>query len=138
MPPKNIAELKPWDSVHVDLIGSYINSIRQQQPSGTVIRKNASLTCMKIIDPATGWFEIVKIPMFDLDEVALGNDEYIDKSSSRVSQLFNNTCLCIYLCWRKVVFDNGYEFKQDFTPLLKDFDIGPALMTLKTHQITLW
>ena len=26
--PKNIAELKPWDTVHVDLIGSYRNSIR--------------------------------------------------------------------------------------------------------------
>ena len=46
---------------------------------------------MIIIDPATGWFEIVKIPRFDLEEVALGNDEYIDKSSAMVSQMFNNT-----------------------------------------------
>ena len=64
-----------------------------------------------MIDPATGWFEIVDIPMFDLKEVTLGNDEYIDKSSARVSQLFNNTWVCRYPRPRKVVFDNSSEFK---------------------------
>ena len=73
--------------VNVDLIGPYNKSIRQQQPGGTVIQKNASLTCMTIIDPDTGWFDIVDIPTFDLEEVTIGNDEYIDKSSARVSQL---------------------------------------------------
>ena len=91
--PKNIAGLKTWDMVHVDLIGPYIKSIRQQQPGGTVIRNNASLTCMTMIDQAIGWFEIVKVPTFDLKEVTLVNYEYIDKSSDRVSQIFNNTCL---------------------------------------------
>ena len=43
------------------------------------LKKIASLTCMAMIDPATGWFEIGKIPTFNLEEVALGNDEYIDK-----------------------------------------------------------
>ena len=65
-----------------------------------------SLTCMTMIDPATGWFDIVKIPTFDLDEVRAGNDEYIDKSSDRVSQMFNNTWLCRYPHPRKVMFDN--------------------------------
>ena len=37
LPPKNIAELKPWDTVHVDFIGSYRKSIRQQKTGGTVI-----------------------------------------------------------------------------------------------------
>ena len=78
---------------------------------------------MMMIDPAKGWFEIGKIPTFELNEVVLGKDEYIDKSSSRVSHLFNNTWLCRYLRPRKFVFDNGYEFKEDFNPLLKDFGI---------------
>ena len=34
---------------------------------------------MMMIDPTTGWFEIVEIPKFGLDEVTGGNDEYIDK-----------------------------------------------------------
>ena len=37
LPPKNTTELKPWDTVHVDLIGPYSKSIRQQQSGGTVI-----------------------------------------------------------------------------------------------------
>ena len=73
MPPKNIAELKPWDLVHVDLIGTYNNSIRQQQPCGTVISSNYSLTFVTMIDPATGWLYIVEIPTFDLNEVELDN-----------------------------------------------------------------
>ena len=79
LPPNNIAELKPWDTVYVDLIGPYSRSIRQQQTGGAFIRKNASLTCITMIDPATGWFDVVEIPTFDLEEVALGNDEYMDE-----------------------------------------------------------
>ena len=79
LPPNNIAELKPWDTVNVYLIGPYSKSIIQQHTGGTVIKKNASLTFMTIIDPATGWFDIVKIPTFDLKEVTIGNDEYINK-----------------------------------------------------------
>ena len=112
LPPKNTAELKPWDSVHIDLIGPYSKSIRQQHPGGGAIWKNASLTCMEMIDPASGWFAIVSIPTFYLEEVRIGNDEYIDKSSARFSQLFNNTWLCRYPHPRKVVFDNSSEFKQ--------------------------
>ena len=73
---------------------------------------------MNKIDPTTGWFEIVEIPIFDLEEVTICNDEYIDKSSARVSYFFNNIWLCRYPLPRKLVFDNGCEFKRDFTPLL--------------------
>ena len=118
----------------MDLIGPYIKSIKQQNPGGAIIWKNISLTCMKMIDPATGWFEIVEILTFDLDEVRAGNNEYIDKSSDRVSQFFNNTWLCIHPCPLKVVFDNGSKFKQDFTPFLKDSDIKPVLTAIKNPQ----
>ena len=46
--------------------------------------------------------------MFDLEEVTIGNDEYIDKSSARVGQFFNNTWVCRYLRPGKVVFDKSY------------------------------
>ena len=32
------------------------------------------------------------------------------------------------------MFDNGYEFKWDFTPLLKDFNINTVLTLVKNHQ----
>ena len=62
---------------------------------------------MPMIEPTTSWFEIAEIPMLDLDEVTEGNDEYTDKSSARVIQMFNNKLLYKYTRPRKFVFDNG-------------------------------
>ena len=74
LPPKNIVELKPWDSLHVDLIGPYSKSIRQHQLGGAIIWNNVSLTCMRMVDPVTGWLEIVEMPMFDPHELMDVND----------------------------------------------------------------
>ena len=54
--------------MHVDLIVPYSESIRQQKPGGSIIINNVSLTCMTMVNPATGWFEIVKVPTYGLDE----------------------------------------------------------------------
>ena len=35
---------------------------------------------------------------------------------------------------RKVIFDNGNEFKKDFLPLLRDFSIKPTPTTIKNPQ----
>ena len=45
---------------------------------------------MAMINPVIGWFEINEVPTYNLDDVKSVNDEYIDNSSTRVSQLFNN------------------------------------------------
>ena len=58
-----------------------------------IIKKYLRPTCMKIIDAATGWFEIVEVAFFKINEVARGNNEYIDKLSTRLIQLFNQTWL---------------------------------------------
>ena len=76
------------------------------------------LTCMTFIDPATGWFEITQVSYYDLDQVKVQNQEYIDKTLARISQLFNNTWLSRYPRPKQIVFDNGSEFKHDFIPLL--------------------
>ena len=79
LPPNNISELKPWYLVHIYLIGTYSKYIIQQHSCGSVVWKNVSLTWMRMIDPATGRIKNFEIPMFDLDEVTGGNDEYIYK-----------------------------------------------------------
>ena len=61
--------------MHVDLIGPYRKSTRKHHPGDAIIMNNVSLACMKMIDPATGWFEISKVPNFDLNEVMGSNDE---------------------------------------------------------------
>ena len=48
--------------------------------------------------------------------------------------MFNNTWICRYSRPRKVAFDNSYEFKRDFTPLLKDLYIKPVLTSFKNPQ----
>ena len=44
LPPNNTEKLKLWDTLHVDLIGTYIKSIIKQQPGGAIIMNKASLT----------------------------------------------------------------------------------------------
>jgi hypothetical protein len=73
LPPKEIGELKPWHTVHVDLIGPYIVTAKQQQPANKIVSTKLKLTCMTFINPATGWLEIAEVPTYDLDEVKAGN-----------------------------------------------------------------
>ena len=120
--------------MHAYLIGTYRKSIRQQQPGSAIITKDVSLTCMRMLDPAPGWLEIVEIPTFNLYEVIAGNDEHIDKEYARFIQLFNNKWICRYPRPQKVVFDNVSKYKRDFTPLLNDFDIKPVSTTIKNPQ----
>ena len=114
----------------MDPSGSYSKSIIQQQPGGAIIKNNLSLICITMINPATGWFETVEVLTYYIVEVTNGNDEYIDNSSARVNQLFNNTYIIRYLSPRKVVFGNIYKFKRDLTPLLDYFDTKPVLTTI--------
>ena len=74
---------------------------------------------MTFVDPVTGWFEIAEIT---------------DKTSTRISQIFNNTWLSRYPRPRKVIFDNENEFKKDFLHLLKDFSINPTPTTIKNQE----
>ena len=53
---------------------SYSKSIRQHKTGGAIIKNDVSLTCMTMINLATGWFEIVEITLFDLNEVMDGKD----------------------------------------------------------------
>ena len=112
LPPKN-STMIPWDTVCVDLVGPYTVT----DHTGT----DRTLMAMTFIDPATGWFEIAELP----------NKE---KSSARISQLFNTTWLARYPRPRKVIFDNGSEFKKDFLPLLHDFAIKPTPTSVKNPQ----
>ena len=131
LPARSVGELVPWQTVHTDLIGPYSITAKQFQTDGSIVDKELSLTCMTMIDPVTGWFEIVEVPSYIVDDVKNKNQSSIDKSSARISRLFNQTWLSRYPRPSKVVFDNGSEFKKDFVPLLKDWSIKPKCTTIK-------
>ena len=54
---------------------------------------------MTFVYQATSWFEIAEIT---------------DKTSARISQIFNNTWLSHHPRPQKNIFDNVNEFKKDF------------------------
>ena len=54
LPPK-ISEVKPWNSVCVDLIRPY--TLKHKKKTAM------DFMCLTMIDPATAWFEIVELPL---------------------------------------------------------------------------
>jgi hypothetical protein len=63
--PEKIAEVNPWERVCIiNIIGPY--TIGDAKEPKTI----ATLTCLTMIDPATGWFEITELPAATADVVA--------------------------------------------------------------------
>ena len=133
LPPK-IAVITPWQQVCVDLIGPY-----------TVKGKDKTCVefmCMTMIDPATGWFEVVELPTVAVyrefkkakGEIEHVEDEILDRTSACISQLFNKTWLSRYPRPAEVLCDNGSEFKKDFAALLKSYSIKRKPTTIKNPQ----
>ena len=62
----------------LDLISQYSESIRQNQTGCAIIKEYVRLTCMTMIDFATGCIKIFKISCFDLDDLERRNSAYVD------------------------------------------------------------
>ena len=78
----------------------------QHQPDGSTKEVTLHLTCMTMLDPVTGWFEIVEVPSYLIEEIVnkkVTIQSIIDKSSARISRLFEQTWLSRYPRPRKVV-----------------------------------
>ena len=77
----------------------------------------------------------MEVPSFIIEDMQNKSfRETIDKTSARISRLFDQTWLARYPRPRKLVFDNGSEFKKDFVPLLKNWAIKPKCTTVKNPQ----
>eukprot|EP00957_Ditylum_brightwellii_P137882 10512822-Ditylum_brightwellii.AAC.1 len=73
-----------------------------------------------MIDPATSWFEIAPVPF--------------NKSSAAASGVFDDNWLCRYQQPRKIIYNNGSEFKNDFKQLWKDFDLNAKPTIVRNPQ----
>lgn len=65
---------------------------------------------MAMLDPVTRYFEIVEVPSYIVDTIKdkiIHQETIIDKSSARISHLFDQTWLTRYPRLKKVIFDNG-------------------------------
>jgi hypothetical protein len=94
--------------VYVDLVGPF--TIRTPA-------KTHSLLALTMIDPVTGWFEIIKAT---------------NKSATSTQDLFHNTWLARYPRPQFIVFENGSMsgFKREFKQMC---DI--TIMALQPNQL---
>jgi len=90
-----------------------------------------------MIDPATGWFEIVELPIAEVSYVRKGEEVVeviIDKSSKCVARLFNKTWLSRYPKAISIIYDNGSEFKLYFEQLCDSYSLKRKPTTVKNPQ----
>ena len=97
LPPN---EVDLWNIVCVDLIGP--SSLKAKV---RLIDGKLNLQGMTFIDLASGWFEVTEVPDTD------------------ISRLFDHVWLSQYPRPRKVLYDNGSEFKKNFQLLIKHFAV---------------
>ena len=110
--PEKDAEAIPWDILCVDLIGPY--TIKQ------VNKKSLTLWCLTMIDPATGWFELVTIE---------------DKRADTIANLVEQNWLCRYPWPTKVIFDRGSEFMAEFAEMIRqDYGVKRKPITKRNPQ----
>ena len=109
--PEKSADVIPWKTLCVDLIGPYT--------IGTG-KNAATLHCLTMIDPATGWFEIVEIA---------------DKSAFEVASALELTWLQRYPWPTEVVMDRGREFMGEVKRMLpEDYGITRRPITTRNPQ----
>ena len=112
LPAKKAEEPIPWNRVNVDLIGPYSIKVRgKQQP--------VTLRAMTMIDPATGWFEVVAVdaPTADACQRAM-DDTWINR----------------YPRPKEIGFDNGGEFKAVFRQLCSNYGMTQRPTTSHNPQ----
>ena len=75
---------------------------------------------MTMIDPATGWFEIIEVPNRRADEI---------------SNALEHVWLTRYPWPTEIVLDRGNEFKREVLAMLKnDYGITMKLITTRNPQ----
>ena len=109
--PEKRPDAIPWHTLCIDLIGPYTFG------SGS---KEVTLRCLTMIDPATGWFDIVYVP---------------DKRADLIANLIEMNWLTRYPWPTEVVMDRGSEFAAEVRELLKnEYPIKRKLITTRNPQ----
>lgn len=111
--PAKEAEIEPWEVLCVDTIGPYKIKIANS-------KDNYELQCLTMIDPATGWFEMVRLP---------------DKTAISVAQKAELTWFTRYPWPQKIIYDRGTEFLKEFLTMVRDdYGISLSPITVRNPQ----
>ena len=90
-----------------------------------------------MVDPATGWFEIIELPLASVKCTRKGEEIIeivIDKSSAEISRLFNKQWLSRYPRSKYVIYDNGSEFKLHFQELCASYGLEQKPTSVRNPQ----
>jgi hypothetical protein len=110
--PIKEAEAHPWEKLCVDLIGPY--TIKRRG------KRNLTLWCVTMIDPATGWFEMKQIP---------------NKEAFTIASIVEQTWFTRYPWPTEVTFDRGKEFMGEFARMVeKDYGVKRRPITTRNPQ----
>ena len=109
--PEKQAEAIPWDTLCIDLIGPYAIGKGKNK---------LTLHCLTMIDPATGWFEIIEIK---------------EKKADLIANLLEMHWLTRYPWPTQVVMDRGREFMAEVPIMLKnEYGISRKPITTRNPQ----
>eukprot|EP00804_Cyclotella_cryptica_P008050 CCRYP_004557-RA/>CCRYP_004557-RA protein AED:0.25 eAED:0.26 QI:0/-1/0/1/-1/1/1/0/262 len=128
--PTKLAITNPWEALWVDLIGPYTLKGKD--------KTQIDFMCITMIDPATSWFEIVELPVSQLQELDISTgvkgqkstdthvqtkQPYFDKTSATVGNLINRTPFSCYPRSQYIIYDNGSAFKLHFETLCVSYGL---------------
>jgi len=122
MLPEKTAETIPWEKVCIDLIGpcKFGRDLTDKQKKQGLEDNTITLHAMTMIDPATGWFEIVPIK---------------SKRADRIANLFEQTWLTRYPWPEQLICDRGVEFMGEVQDMLKnEYGITKKPITTRNPQ----
>ena len=117
VPVKQNVEWIPWHTLCIDLIGTYPFGKKDKDPNKDTY---VELKCMTMIDPATGWFEIVEIP---------------NKQADYIANTLEYHWLTRYPWPTEVRMDKGKEFAGEVQKALKhQFGFERKIITTRNPQ----
>eukprot|EP00804_Cyclotella_cryptica_P023907 CCRYP_010041-RA/>CCRYP_010041-RA protein AED:0.42 eAED:0.42 QI:0/-1/0/1/-1/1/1/0/279 len=139
--PTKLAITNPWEASCVDLIGPYTLKGKD--------KTQIDFICVTMIDPATSGFEIVELPVSQLQEldIPMGTkgqrrkdthvqtkQPYFDKTSATVGNIINRTWFCHYPRSQYIIYDNGSEFKLHFETLCDSYGLKHKPTSVRNPQ----
>ena len=111
LPPKQ-AETNPWDTLFIDLIGTYTIPQKGENP--------LKLWCLTMIDPATGWFKMAQIP---------------NKAAAEIADITEKTWFTGYPLPQQIVFDRGNKCMAKFSKMChNDYGLKRKSITTRNPQ----
>jgi hypothetical protein len=104
VPEKTDVEIIPWKTVCIDLFSWNVGN-KNVKPHPEKGSHYGECICLTMIDPATGWFEIVQV---------------YSKKADNIANVFEREWLMRYPWPEEVVMDRGSEFMAEVISLLRN------------------